>query len=291
MTIPYSTLDAAMAELKATTDGNNTITQPQKNQLAFYLRVATKRFEKLLGFEFIPRIETRDFLLSGERINSVLNTFWFGKPLLALTGVTIGSTALTVPTSVTTWPANNQEPVRHLRLVGCTSCSWYNYCPSDCAPPVVSITGIWGYRTRYASEAWVKYDDLQAGISDSVTSITVADADGADPFGLTPRFSLGQLIRIGTEYLEVTAVNTTTNVLTVRRGVQGSTAAAHSNGDDVDSWVFEDEVRRVIERQAAMLSARRGAFQVSEVTDFGSVQYPADLLSELHAVATLYAYT
>lgn len=291
MTIPYSTLDAAMAELKATTSGNNTISQAQKNQLAFYLRVATKRLEKLLGFEFIPRIETRDFLLSGDRLNSTLNTLYIGQPLLALTGVSLVGTTLTVPTQVTTWPVNNQEPVRHLRLVGCTSCSWYNYCPSDCAPPVVSITGIWGYRTRYTNEAWVKYDDLQAGITDSATTLTVADADGLDPFGLTPRFSLGQLIRIGTEYLEVTAVNTSTNVLTVRRGVQGSTAAAHSNGDDVDSWVFEDEVRRVIERQAAMMLARIGAFQVSEVTDIGTIQYPADLLSELHAVATLYAYT
>jgi hypothetical protein len=45
----------------------------------------------------------------------------------------------------------------------------------------------------------------------------------------SPRFSAGMLIKIGSEWLEVTAAtNSTTDTLTVKRGARGSTAAVHA---------------------------------------------------------------
>lgn len=291
MTIRYGTLDGVKSELKSSDAGNNAITTAQEARLFYYLLYVSKRIDQLAGYEFVPRIETRDFLVTLDRVNSELNTFYMGKPLLALSAVTVGTTALTLTTNVVTYPSNAQYPYMHLRLKGWTR-RWYDYCTEDYDPLFVSIAGIWGYRSRYATEGWVKYDDVTTSdITASQTTVVVADADGSDPFGATPRFSPGQLLRIGTEYCEVTAVNTGTNTLTLRRGVNGSTAAAHTVGDDIDVWQVEEDIRRVVERQATMLFARRGAFQTAEITDIGTIVYPADMLAELYAVVGMYQYT
>jgi hypothetical protein len=154
---------------------------------------------------------------------------------------------------------------------------------------VIKVTGIWGIHNNY-SGAWVKYDDLAADINASVTSLTVADSDGADPWGFTPRFSPGSFLRIGTEYILVTAVNNTTNVLTVRRGVNGSTAAAHSTNDDVEVWQVEEPIRRVCIRQSGLLYTRRASYQVETVEGAGTVSYPQDLLFELQGTLNGYVY-
>jgi hypothetical protein len=91
---------------------------------------------------------------------------------------------------------------------------------------VISVQGVYGYHPDY-SEAWQLVDSLAANITETATSLTVADADGADENGITPRFQAGQLLRIGTEYLSVKSVDVTTNVLGINRAQNGTLAAAH----------------------------------------------------------------
>lgn len=68
---------------------------------------------------------------------------------------------------------------------------------------------------------------LGAAISStSANSVTVATGDGV-------LFPAGTLILVGAEVMMVTAVNTSTNVLTVVRGFGGTTAATASSGDPV----------------------------------------------------------
>ena len=59
---------------------------------------------------------------------------------------------------------------------------------------------------------------IDGGINSSVTTVTVDDGD---------YFKVGDLIRIANEIMEVTAIST--NDLTVKRGLFGSTAATHSD--------------------------------------------------------------
>lgn len=103
---------------------------------------------------------------------------------------------------------------------------------------VIALTGTWGYHDDW-SNAFVLSGDAVAnvgGISAAATSITVTDADGTASDLQTPRFQAGQLIKIGTEYMDVTAVNTGTNALTVVRGVNGSTAATHAASDAISIY-------------------------------------------------------
>lgn len=122
-----------------------------------------------------------------------------------------------------------------------------------------SVDGIWGYHDDWAT-AWADSKDAVAdvgGINASVTSITVSDADGADQYGNTPRFKVGQLLKIGSEYLYLVAKNTTTNVLTVVRGVNGTTAATHDAAATIYVYQPMRDIWHAVRRLAAWLYGQK----------------------------------
>lgn len=67
---------------------------------------------------------------------------------------------------------------------------------------------------------------LATGINDLITSVVV-------PAGEAVRFAPGDNIMINAEFMAITAVNTSTDTLTVVRGAQGSTAAAALAGAEI----------------------------------------------------------
>lgn len=283
MTTPYASLDVTKRELKA----ESTV---EDAKLYDRIMQCSARVDGLFQQRrpmFAPYIESRQFLLVPEYVNSYYNIFLFNDFLLSLTSVSVNGTTLTVGTTVEAWPTLS-SPIHKLRLKDASN-SWYDYCSSDLSPMMITINGIWGFHRDYAY-AWLHVDDLQGSLNDSATTFTVADADGADPYGRTPRFSQGNLLRVGTEYMLVASVNTTTNVITVYRGVNGSTAAAHSSGDDVEVWQVEPSVERLVSRQASFMYARRGAFESANITDFGQIQFPSDLLGEVRGIMQVFAY-
>jgi uncharacterized protein Veg len=73
------------------------------------------------------------------------------------------------------------------------------------------------------------YSYLSSGINDSVTSITY---DG-NLFSIEEEDALdaGAIIEVGQELMYTTALNTTSNTITVKRGQRGTSAVAHSTGD------------------------------------------------------------
>lgn len=66
----------------------------------------------------------------------------------------------------------------------------------------------------------------ESGFDSSETDLTVGTGEAV-------KFAVGDTIRVDDEYMKVTACNTTTEVLTVTRGVLGSSAAAHNNLSEV----------------------------------------------------------
>lgn len=287
------TLYATLAQAKIQMQANATVGVEQaERRLLDLIRVASRRVDALMDplgkrVVFAPHIATRTLRVSGYDVNSYDGTLRLNESLLALDGVTLGATVLT---DVEAWPAG-VTPIEYLRLTGCCG-SWYAdpACTAYGGPLVVTVAGTWGLHRDYAN-AWQTVDALAAGIDASVTTLTVADADGADSFGITPRLSPGHLVRIGDELMEVTAVNTTTNVVTVRRGVNGSTAASHDASAAVETFVVEEPVRYAVARQAALMTARYGAYTTVEVTAAGSeIRYPVDLLAELKGVLAEYSY-
>lgn len=286
MTTPYSTL----AEVKAGMAANLTVDDAKT--LAF-IREVSNRIDRLFYKRraplFAPYKETRNtFRLTADRINSAAGTYYFGEPLLELTGVQVGTSTLTLATDVELWQGDG-SPYYNLELVPTTR-TWYYYieCENCLRLPFVSITGTWGYHPDYEN-AWLNVDTLQANINASVTSLTVADVDGSNQYGYSPRISAGNLLQIDTEWLEVTATNTGTNAVTVIRGVNGSTAAAHSSSADVAVYQVDDVLRRAIVRQAGLQYAKIGAYEVKKAGDLATFEFPADTLSEFQALLSLFA--
>ncbi len=282
----YATLAQVKNELKATSTTDDALA-------LLYADLATARIDSLMGqgFDvhyFEPFYEERVFGIARWRVNSLQRLFRVDGPMLALDTVKVYNTTLTIDTDVRAYPANI-TPFKTLQLID-AGANWYStYYDAD-EEPLVRISAYWGFHRRY-SAAWQNEDALQADISASATSLAVADADGANWRNQTPRFSAGNLVKVESEYMRVLATDTTTNTLTVRRGENGTVAAAHSNGAAVAVFYPEDNIARACARQAAMLYARRGAFD-SPLGQFGgAANYPNDLLAELRGALQGYVYT
>ena len=118
----------------------------------------------------------------------------------------------------------------------------------------IRIEGTWCTHDNRA-EAWEdSLDEVEnaPSIGVGVTALTVNDVDGATGWGYTPRFAVGNIIRMGAEFCEVGAVNTTTNVATIVRGRNGTTDAIHLQNVQIDVWRPPFPVK-----QAAIIQAVR----------------------------------
>ena len=121
----------------------------------------------------------------------------------------------------------------------------------------IQLDGVWCFHSSRA-DAWENSQDTVEDnpLTSDATSVMVNDADGTDQWGLTPRFQVGQLLRIESEYCEVTAVNTSTEVLTVVRGRNGTTAASHVQNTQIDIWKPDPLVKQVCIIEAVRLLMR-----------------------------------
>ncbi len=272
----YCTLNEARNEIKAKTTVDDT-------KVELLIRVVSKRIDALMGSPrtpyFAPNFDVRKYLLSTKRVDNFNNVFWLNEHILAFSVVTRGGETITA--NVELYDVYNDVP-KALRITS-QATTWYNCGTSADTPPIViQVTGTWGWHEDF-SNAFDSVDTVQdgGGINASVTAITVADADGTNSDGFAPRFSPGNLIQIGTELIDVLAVDTTTNVLTVKRGVNGSTAVVHANATAIGVYILDERVKRATARQVALLYARRGAFQVETLNGIGAITYPQDLLTEL----------
>lgn len=285
----YCTLAEARREL-ATQPTTTSATEDAK--LLERIWQVSRRIDLEMASEypvFTPTLGDWEVLVTPENVNSSRNTLQLPYPFVSISALSLSGTALVVGTDVAYYPTT-ALPYRELRMKG-TTYNWYNrVCLSaDSDPLMLTITGARAYR-RAGGASWLKVDDLAADINASVTTLTVADIDGSDPMGRTPRLSAGNLIRIDSEYMDVLSTDTATNIATVQRGMNGTTAAAHTTGADVEVWQVEDSIRRVTARQAAALYARIGSYEEKTITEIGLIAYPKDLLAELRAVLQGYAY-
>lgn len=292
MTIPYATLAQAQTELSAQ---NTAATTEALNYLQQALFFVSDRINKEfpigdvpgLYMEFAPRVDTRYYDAYGIHINDFERLLFLDYPLLSPTMVTISNNELTLNTQYVPEPRNN-TPIASLRRKAASfgwAAGWG--VPSIEWQDAIQVTGVWGFRTRYAMEGWLaSLDSIQnvGGINASATSITVTDADGANGNGITPRFSPGALLLIETEYLLVTAVNTTSNVLTVRRGMNGSTAASHAQSTAINLWQAEDAIVRATLRWVDLLYARRGAFDKTTFDGMSTTEFPEDMPGDVSAI-------
>ena len=118
----------------------------------------------------------------------------------------------------------------------------------------LTLTGVWGWHDRW-TRAWrdsgetLRDEPLDA----AATAISLRDADAPDAQTGAPRFQIGQLLRIGGEYLRVNAIDAVNERITVLRAVQGTEAAAHAQGARIEVYEAAPAIRDLCLRYAALL--------------------------------------
>jgi hypothetical protein len=287
--VAYCTLDDAKLEL-------NTDATSDDDKLQRYIRTASRRVDGIMRNRvplFAPVTETRRITVSGHDISSANGTLSLGTNFLldATTVTSAGGSVLTASTEWDYYPTPGQTPYSTLRRISCCG-GWYDWCRSTCDPYYyVTIAGVWGYNTDYAN-AYLAIDALNAAVaSTTATEITLTNADGTDTYYSIPRLSVGSIIRVDTELMDIIRINYNTNKATVRRGILGTTAATHDNAAVVYVWQVEEPIRRGVARQAAFMNARRGRFDVVTGDGMGGTnRYPQDLLPELMGILDEYQY-
>lgn len=280
----YAWLDDVKADLAI-----STATTTYDGHLVRELERASRMVDGLTGWKFYPRLATRYLNVSNRKSETVWgDTLFLPEPLLELTSVNIsdddGTTYSTfAATDYYAGRGGNYEayPWTEITLSENGDYSyWYT------GQRGVKIVGVWGYREDYTA-AWESSQDTTAlAVNTSQTTITVADANGVNQWGLTPRFQVGQLIRIDAEYMTVTGSNTTTNVLTVVRACNGTTAAAHNDAVRIDIWKPQELAANCTRVQAVRWFKRaQQAFQdVSAALELGQLTYAQELDPDIRSM-------
>lgn len=138
----------------------------------------------------------------------------------------------------------------------------------------VKITGIWGC-TDDRNLMWEDSGDTSENnpLASSGTSLTVNDVDGADRWGITPRFQVGQLLKIESEYVEITATSPTGNTATIVRGLNGSTAASHAQNTTIYIWRPPADVKQacIIQAVRAMQRGFQGFADTRATPELGNL--------------------
>lgn len=245
-----------VADLRATYLKSNQVTDDVL--LLDMIRAVSRDIDRLSVKRFYPRIETRyldppflsaQALVDGDARGYPLPRYrelaldvgedgW----LLAVTTLANGD-GTSIASSKYNLVPKNSTPYYAIKLKQAADVSWEpdsdgNY------EQVIALTGVWGYHNDYA-HAWE--DTL--GTVQNATEIT---AGGTSLLVQTGKVKAGYLLKIGTEYLYVSALTVAaTDTATVVRGVNGSTAAAHANGTAISRWAVSAELELLCRQAAA----------------------------------------
>jgi hypothetical protein len=125
--------------------------------------------------------------------------------------------------------------------------------------------------------------------ADAVT-ITVTDADAPNASGYGQRFATGQLLTIEDEYMHVLAVDTAINVLTVARGTNGTTAAAHAQNTPIAIYLPPVDIQQVCLRVTTWLYRQQDAgFAMTAGSLRSQILVPAALPDDVQQILAPYA--
>ena len=141
------------------------------------------------------------------------------------------------------------------------------------------IIGVWGFHSDYANAYVVSSATVNETFTDSDIMLTVSDGT---------QFERGQTTLIESEWLYISDIST--DDLTVKRAMNGSTAAAHSSGTAISVYKPMRDVERVTRRFALWLYKQNEApftFDIQTSAD-GSIVIPPNAPPAVHRFARTY---
>lgn len=270
---------------------STSITGGEDELLALYSAAASRRIEQITGRVFMPYIEEKSFDFQ-HQYELVLE-----EDLLNLITLKTNNGATTIPNAAVKTISDNRrkvQPYNRIEIVGdmdtTSPIPWndipaptrffYKATPQDCN----LVEGEWGYHEDYSS-AWFTESTLTAGIDNVVTTFAIADVSGPDTFGIVPAIKIHNLIRIDSELMLVLDRPDDISVV-VRRGVNGSTAAAHLINANIEVFNTIYEVIQAAIMIAIYYDKQKDAqiFEVVGIEGMGSVKVPMGIPDEAASI-------
>lgn len=265
MDISYASAASIRAEIKS-----NTATSASIALALAAGTFASGRIDETQKMTFAPEraihpYDVPEYQLVNERL--VLLT---QRPLLEVESVTLpDDSTLVLDTDYALWPRYRTP---RTGLVLSTVVDTADLEPLAALNASLRIDGLWGWHSDY-TRAWTSVTTLSAAVNDSVTVLPVVSA---------ALLSEGQLLRLEDEYVGIVSIDTLN--VTVKRGIRGTTAASHIISTPVALYSPEDTVERAVQRWAAMLVIRLGAFEQVQFETMGIVQFPPNMPPDVAAM-------
>lgn len=224
------------------------------------------------------------------------DTLLLDDDLLQVIALTTNNGATTISSSdywLKTGDSYNYPPYDRVQLKPNGTTTLFNY--ADTPYQANALTGDWGYH-EYYDEAWQLVDYVDTAINSTETQVTVGDVDGEDELGLSPRFKVQQLGRFGNsaqaEMFYVTNKSVDHDTLTIKRGVNGTTAAAQAAGTAIYLYRPMVELKYALEVLATWAYRRKdsvgGQDDYPVASPSGIVILPSKLPGEVKDMIAAY---
>ena len=246
------------------------------------LRIAndiSRMIDRVTGCEFYPTVATRYF--SPETESARLRVGY----LQSLTSVAYTSDQITYTTVSTAYVVGEVESDRngggswtHLRLL-------WNSTPIATFPAIedgTRVAGVWA-RVEDRSACLELAGAISSGVTSTGTTLKVSNDGGDyDMYGFGSVFQVGRVVKIGSEFMEITAVSdlsTGVDTLTVIRGRNGSTASTHATSASVYVWRVPDNIREacIIESVKLLERGLQGFSNARATPELGQPVYEKKL--------------
>lgn len=226
---------------------------------------------------FVPFVAAFTFDARGDHIGPY--HLDVGEDLLEVSTLTNGDSAAIAGSAFVLRPSNGYPKWR----VQLKQSSGITFTYADDWEDAISVAGVFGFHEDYPRAFGDTLENVPGGgLTSSATSFTASDADGLDDGG-RQRFEVGQYLKMDSEVVKVVGLNTTTNVIDIRRAQLGTSAAAHTAGVDILSYRPMPDIEKQCERLAVWLYQHRdssgGAVQLLD----GSVVLRDDTLRDIFA--------
>lgn len=232
-------------------DPGNSVPAPVTDEYADFvtyvdsaIHAVSIKIAKECARRFVPYLATEQFffgfgreMLDDNVYDALYRRLSLPVDLLVTNSVTWDGTLL----SATDFDEASDEgfPYQYILFNPDSSLNWGDWGDS------VDVVGIWGYH-RNLDSAW----------SEVSASVTIDSSSSGLSVSSAAAYKTWQTIRCESEYMQITARDETGNVLTVRRGALGTTAAEHSS-KAVDVFNIEKDIQLAATRYAAWAYVHR----------------------------------
>lgn len=229
-------------------DTGSTTLFNERSTVQRYIRQASVAIERACKRSFVPYQATHSFDRNSTEMGRFVSRrlLQLDTDLLSITTLTNANTDTISSSNYRLLPRNRTVKTEiELTRDGGVIWQFSNY---DSA---VSVAGVWGFHPYY-SDAWnsaVTTLNNGGDLTSTATSMTVTDSSVLEEL---------DYLEIDSEWLQVTNIDTSTHICTIRRGVNGTTASLHSDSTAIARYTPIDNIQLAATRYASWLYQNRG---------------------------------